>query len=966
MPRPSLSLWFPRALRGCRPGQPFRPQLLPLESRETPARTWIGPAGGLWSVAANWQENAIPGPGEDLIFNTTATGAVETVNDLPGKTSVNSVQFTGGSFRITGSGGSLALTGGGVTSDADATKGTVTNVIDLPVAFTTSQSVLAKRTGNQIAFGGTAPVTLGNITLTFDAAAGSNIVVGDGLAGTFSDGMNGTGSVVKIGDGILKYAAANSYTGATTVLGGTLDLASPSVSVAAPSIAGPLVIGDGDKAVAAKVTYAAPDQIENNIAVVVNADGQFLLNGRADAIGSLTVTGGTADLGGGFLSVGDGSLVNAVTLNGATVTGLGAGSGTLQLNADLTSVANADTTSTIGVKLDFANGTRRFNVNDGKVETDLLLAQGITNATGWVKDKAGAVEIQGQSVFNGTTSIADGTLVLNVPTPFGAVQSLPPDVFLGDGAGPSGKIGKSAVLRTNRPLQLSGVSLKIGADGFFDPNNNAQAINGLSGTGFVSIGTGTAAPDLTVGTGNLGGNYTGSINGEGRFVKVGTGVLTLTGDSKFDNAGRDGLVVAGGTLVFDGKLSGAGNGVQVGDAAQPGGTVAVLGGSGTVGAVRVVGNANVGGASVNPGTAPDKTGILATSGIDLKANTLTFDIAGTKAGTGHDQITTPSTPTFTSNTILDVRVNPLFVPAGGQSFVLIDNGSGDPVNSRLSYLQFDAKTKQFLTIPLPEGASFPDASGLGFTFFITYQGGADGKDVVITEGSAPTATITRVQVDGTPQPDPIQNNWFSVLYKVEFSAFVTNFDPANIQFSGTAALANVTARLALAPTSNNPVFYVSLFSPEPFEGTAGIIIPAGSVTSPAGVPGQLGVTPPDQIYTVDTVPPTVTIAPVTGTGFTNGGAVDFVGTFSEKVTGFTQADLLLSGSTTLISNTVFSSDGKTFTFTVNRAGVDGTFRLSVPGDSAFDIADNGNGPSNLLVGGFDQVGPAATITLLPP
>lgn len=48
----------------------FRPQLLVFEDRVVPANlTWVGPAGGNWSVAANWAPAQVPGNGDTVVFD---------------------------------------------------------------------------------------------------------------------------------------------------------------------------------------------------------------------------------------------------------------------------------------------------------------------------------------------------------------------------------------------------------------------------------------------------------------------------------------------------------------------------------------------------------------------------------------------------------------------------------------------------------------------------------------------------------------------------------------------------------------------------------------------------------------------------------------------------------------------------------------------------------------------------------
>jgi len=69
-----------------------RPELEALGLRIVPANTlhWDGPAGGFWSVAANWKENIAPvaGNGDSLIFDNIPGTCANTssVDDIQGLT----------------------------------------------------------------------------------------------------------------------------------------------------------------------------------------------------------------------------------------------------------------------------------------------------------------------------------------------------------------------------------------------------------------------------------------------------------------------------------------------------------------------------------------------------------------------------------------------------------------------------------------------------------------------------------------------------------------------------------------------------------------------------------------------------------------------------------------------------------------------------------------------------------------
>jgi autotransporter-associated beta strand protein len=82
-------------------------------------------------------------------------------------------------------------------------------------------------------------------------------------------------------------------------------------------------------------------------------------------------------------------------------------------------------------------------------------------------------------------------------------------------------------------------------------NGNSETIGGLTGSGSVTLGAGS----LRVGAENISSSFGGTITGSGQLVKLGTGTLTLSGNSNFAGGAT---VTAGGLTLNSG--TGAGNG----------------------------------------------------------------------------------------------------------------------------------------------------------------------------------------------------------------------------------------------------------------------------------------------------------------------------------------------------------------------------------------------------------------------
>jgi autotransporter-associated beta strand protein len=133
----------------------------------------------------------------------------------------------------------------------------------------------------------------------------------------------------------------------------------------------------------------------------------------------------------------------------------------------------------------------------------------------------------------------------------------------------------SAVSVQAGTLNLSGnaladtASVSVDAGGTLGLRDN-EAIDELSGTGNVALGTSM----LTVGAGNGSSSFAGALSGDGGLVKTGSGSFELAGTSNYTGP----TMINSGRLAVNGSIASA---VTI----NAGGT---LGGNGTVGAVTVL------------------------------------------------------------------------------------------------------------------------------------------------------------------------------------------------------------------------------------------------------------------------------------------------------------------------------------------------------------------------------------------
>src|SRR5262249_33167780 len=147
-----------------------------------PVSIWTGAsaASDRWSDPANWEGNAAPLAGDDLVFPGMAVRFAGT-NDLPGDTMFRSITFSGGDYVLDGN--RVVLGEGGYTASSHENRA----INYIVVRYPTTYAVVAP-----------ALVAEGN-TLE--------------LAGVVS----GSAEIQKVGPGTLILSGPNTYTGVTLV-----------------------------------------------------------------------------------------------------------------------------------------------------------------------------------------------------------------------------------------------------------------------------------------------------------------------------------------------------------------------------------------------------------------------------------------------------------------------------------------------------------------------------------------------------------------------------------------------------------------------------------------------------------------------------------------------------------------------------------------------------------------------------
>jgi autotransporter-associated beta strand protein len=306
----------------------------------SPPAVWLSsPATNNWNTDTNWSPpNAPASPGEAAIFNTSS----QTSPTLSAGVGIQSITFNAGAsaFTIHTNGHDLSLFGAGIVNNSVTAQtivndnGGATSFFGIPSSGIVNLIRLVNSgatTAFDISFIDTAGMVVGSIEGdgTFFLGGKNLSVVGNGLSTTFSgvisdggfDNSDTGGSLTKAGSGTLILTGANTYTGPTTVDGGSLIVDGSISSVLTSVNAGGLLGG-----------FGSLDQIiVLTEPVLIFGGGDLLDSGivsPGDPTGKLTVGGSYTQTAGGTLRI-------QVAGLGATEHGLLAVNGTATLAGTL-------------------------------------------------------------------------------------------------------------------------------------------------------------------------------------------------------------------------------------------------------------------------------------------------------------------------------------------------------------------------------------------------------------------------------------------------------------------------------------------------------------------------------------------------------------------------------------------------------------------------------------------------------
>jgi len=756
---------------------------------------------GDWDATPNWAAGGIPANNEtvDLVFPASAAGRVSTNNR--GGIIINSITFLDGGFTLEGRLNDLP---NGTTRDGRTVtlSGPITSCNDAANPCVSA-----------------APNT---ISLAMTLSAVPQVTVGTAGASpllSFSGLLSGAGGITKSGAGALQLGGNNSFTGSTTVSGGTLTVAS----------AGALGTAAGNTSVSSGATLA----VNNGVTVAAEP---LTLSG-----GTLTVPQSARATWGGPISLAANSTASAASGGTLTIAGTVDGAPVLA-TAGAGTVKSAGTVGgSVPPKIDVQAGTLDISGTYMASETDIetggaVLASIGADLSSPLHLAGGTLQSNGAGHWSGAVTLtADSTIAL--PASAFVLTDPVAGAFTltktgGAALTASGGVGQSTPLAA---LSVSGGVMSINSGlstslGTTVSNGSLLILSGLSQTplavdnGTVNIQNSTLRVDTALaltgatitGTGNLSLNGDATVNASPTTSTISTGLMLTATNPTFtvadgaaepdllvDGVLTDGVGVNGQVKAGPGTMKLSANNTYQGSTSISAGTLQVTGqetgsaialsggfltGTGSVGPIAATGG------SVRPGDPADPTGVLSTAGnVALSGATVGIDLAGTTPGVDYDEVNVTGTVNLTG-AALSVSLGTGFTPSIGTSFIIIANDGLDAIVGTFN--------------GLPEGAGFIVN---GVPLGITYAGGSGGNDVVLAV--VPTVSISDASVtEGSSGTN-------TLAFTVSLSAPAASGLPVSVQYA--TADGSATAPADYATTTGTIVF-------GPSETARQIVVPIAS------------------------------------------------------------------------------------------------------------------------------------------
>ena len=508
--------------------------------------------GGILQIAANGGISATSAislaTGTTLrLARSDAWGNHNTTSSSPITVNAGAAVASQGTFNTlvnpTFAGGTLLLNGGySAAFPAFGLKGTVT-----VSGSQASQFIGGSGTFNAINIGpSNAPSALTFNVADVTASPAADLSIGVPLQNQQDATATGTlaSGLTKAGAGTLALTAASTYTGPTSVTGGTLEIAGAGTLSNASFIS---IQSGATLRLTRNDTWGGSNTVTASSGISVFAGGTLASNRSFNSLVNLNLQGGTLLANGGLNASSPAFyLLGTVNAGGSTPSNIVAGTGAFNAIAIGSNQGPGSTTFNVG-----ATGSAAVDLNVAVPLQDVFAAAGQLQS-GLVKTGAGTLGLSAANTYTGGTALFSGAInVGNV----GALGSTGAISFRG------GALQYSAANTTDYSARIANSTAAVSIDTNGQNITFATPLAASNLGGLTKSGTGT----LTFTANNVNVAYT-TINGG--TLQIGNGGATGSIDGIINNqaalvVNRTGSLALSGNIIGNGSLTKLGSGTLI-------------------------------------------------------------------------------------------------------------------------------------------------------------------------------------------------------------------------------------------------------------------------------------------------------------------------------------------------------------------------------------------------------------------
>ncbi len=756
--------------------------------------------------------------------STTAALILNAANSYTGATTI-----TAGTLRY---GNVNAIPNG-----ASAGNVTVSGTLDVNGFSPTINGLSGAGIVDNVSAGGTPALTIGanNATSTF--------------TGTLRN-TTGALAIIKTGTGTLTLSGANTYSGGTRILSGTIIGSSVAANAFGTST---ITIGNsaGGSASASLLIGRNGLSYANPILLAANTTGTLTVGNTGSAI-STTFTGGVT--GTNNLTINSNATTGTLTFatnpinNNGTVTNIGAGTGTTTIsggiganvtrviensvNSALT-ISGALTVNTGGTTLTNSSGTKILTLSGGTLGTGNLvlnnnsaLASGITisgttinhsgtitnsgtgtgsslisaiinsNVTGVIQNSTtSGLSISGVNTYSTGTIIKAGTVTATVSA--SALGS--GSVTLGDTAGSN---NASLLIGTTGLNYANAIILATGTTGTLTLGNTGAAISTTFSGGVTGANNLTINSNATTGTITL---SSAAVNNAGTVTNIGTGTGTTT-ISAGVGANVTGLLENSTTSAFtiSGLMTVGASGKSLSNISGAK-ILTVSGGSNGSGNMLLNNNSTLTSGITISGSSLNHSGTITNAGTGTGSTLISAiigtNISGVVQNSATSGLTVSGVNTFASETV--IKAGTITATTSGSALGTGSVTLGDTSGSNNASLLIGTTGLNYANaIILASGNTGTLTLGnTGTAISTTFSGGVTGTNDLTINSNATTGTITlsTIAVNNTGKITNIGSGTGTTTISANIGANVTdiieNSTTSAFTISGALSVNSVSTSL---------------------------------------------------------------------------------------------------------------------------------------------------------------------------